>query len=90
LLSSLGGEEEEETEHSGLKGWISRRQNYGACASLVNELQVQDPMQLRTLLRLLAVDIENLVGWSGPFVQKQDTTRETVGDNAIPSYWWSL
>jgi hypothetical protein len=57
-----------------VKGCISRRQNYGACASLVNELQVEDPMQLRNFLRLSAVEIEELVGWIGPTVQKQDTT----------------
>jgi len=40
----------------------------------VNELQVEDPMQLRIFLRLSAVEIEELVGWIGPTVQKQDTT----------------
>jgi len=51
LLSSLGGEEAEDTEHSGLKDGY-QEDNYGACASLVNELQVEDPMQLRNFLRL--------------------------------------
>jgi hypothetical protein len=40
-----------------VKGWISRRQHYGACTSLVNELQLEDPMQLRNFLRLSAVEI---------------------------------
>jgi hypothetical protein len=40
----------------------------------VNELQLEDPMQLRNFLRLSAVEIEELVGWIGPAIQKQDTT----------------
>jgi hypothetical protein len=40
----------------------------------VNELQVEGPMQLRNFLRESAVEIEELVGWIGPVVQKQDTT----------------
>jgi hypothetical protein len=57
-----------------VKQWLSRRRNYGACASFVNELPVEDPMQLRNVLRVSAVEIEELVGWIGPAVQKQDTT----------------
>jgi hypothetical protein len=76
LLSSLGGEEEETEQW--VKRWLSRRRNYGACASLVNELRVEDPMQLRIFLRVSAVEIEELVGWIGPVFQKQDTTMRMI------------
>jgi hypothetical protein len=46
----------------------------------VNELQVEDPMQLRNLLRVSAVEIEELVGWIGPVVQKQDATMRMMRD----------
>jgi hypothetical protein len=36
----------------------------------MNELQVEDPMQLTNFLRVSAVEIEELVGWIGPAVQK--------------------
>jgi hypothetical protein len=40
----------------------------------MNELQVEDPMQLRIFLRVSGVEIDEFVGWIGPVVQKQDTT----------------
>jgi hypothetical protein len=68
-----------------VKRWLSRRRNYGACASLMNELQVEDPMQLRNFFRLYAVEIEELVGWIGPVVQKQDTTVRMILDALSPA-----
>jgi hypothetical protein len=61
-----------------VKRWLSRRRNYGACTSLVNELQAEVPMQLRNFLRVFAVEIEELVGWIGPVVQKQDTAMRMI------------
>jgi hypothetical protein len=45
-----------------VKRWLSRRRNYAACAFLMNELQVEDPMKLRNFFRVSAVEIEELVG----------------------------
>jgi hypothetical protein len=44
----------------------------------VNKLKVEDPMQLRNFLRVSTVETEELVGWIGPAVQKQDITRRMV------------
>jgi hypothetical protein len=55
-----------------VKRWLSRRRNYGACAAIVNELQVKDPMQLRNFLRVSAVEIEELVVWIGSVVQNNN------------------
>jgi hypothetical protein len=46
----------------------------------MNELQAEDPMKLRHFLRVSAVEIEELVGWIGPVVQKQDTTMRMIRD----------
>jgi hypothetical protein len=53
------------------------------------------PLQLRNFLRVSAVEIEELVGWIGPAVQKRYNNEnggscvgETAGDSVLPSYWY--
>jgi ribosomal protein L20 len=47
-----------------VKRWLSRRRNYGACASLMNGLQVEDPMQLKKFLEYLLWKLKSLLAGS--------------------------
>lgn len=65
-----------------VKNWLLRRSTAGAYTQLINELQVEDPIQIQNFARMSSTDIDNLINLVGPLIQKNDTKmREAISVN---------
>ena len=64
-----------------VRPWISRRSALGAYSTLLQELQVEDPQQFKSFLRMTANDLEEILKLVGPRISKKDTNMR----QAIPA-----
>ena len=56
-----------------VKKWIQRRQDMGACSTLVKELQIEDAQQYVNFLRMSASEVERIMKFIGDIISKKDT-----------------
>lgn len=63
-----------------VRQWVQRRNSMGACSTLINEMQIEDPQQFRNFVRMSAEQLEVLINLIGPQIAKKDTRMR----NAIP------
>ena len=56
-----------------VRPWIGRRNALGAYNTLLQELHIEDPQQLRSFLRMTAKDLEEILRLTGPIISKKDT-----------------
>ena len=56
-----------------VRPWIGRRNALGAYDTLLQELHIEDPQQLRSFLRMTAKDLEEILRLTGPIISKKDT-----------------
>ena len=56
-----------------VRKWIAQRPKFGAYASLLNELAVEDPGQYKNFLRMVPEDLEDLPAKIGPVISRQET-----------------
>lgn len=61
-----------------VREWIKRRNELGACNTLLHELIMEDAPQFRNFLRMGAEDIEYLIQKLGATLTKQDTTMRSA------------
>ena len=56
-----------------VRKWIQRRQEMGACSTLVNELKIEDAQQFINFVRMSASQIEVIINLIGDMISKKDT-----------------
>ena len=56
-----------------VRPWIGRRNALGTYNTLLQELHIEDPQQLRSFLRMTAKDLEEILRLTGPIISKRDT-----------------
>lgn len=56
-----------------VRKWVDRRNEFGACSTLVNELRLEDAQQFRNFIRMSAVQFELLLNLVKHQIVKQDT-----------------
>lgn len=56
-----------------VRKWIDRRNEFGACSKLVNELRLEDAQQYRNFIRMSAVQFELLLDLVKHRIVKKDT-----------------
>ena len=56
-----------------VRKWIQRRQEMGACSTLVNELKLEDSQQFINFVRMSASQVEQIINLIGDKISKKDT-----------------
>ena len=51
-----------------VRKWIQRRQEHGACTTLVNELRIEDSKQFVNLVRMTALQVEVMIQLNGDLI----------------------
>lgn len=64
-----------------VKDWVSRRESFGASATIIRELSEEDPVEFRKHLRMSVVQFNELLS----LIEHEVTKTNTVMRNAIPA-----